>query len=59
MPRRTKNCFVLSCLAFLLLVAATAAAQYTHYTPDGDQIPGPDCLLPTKPTAGPPKTLHP
>jgi iron(II)-dependent oxidoreductase len=59
MPRRTKNCFVLSCLAFLLLVAATAAAQYTHYTPDGDQIPGPDCLLPTKPTAGPPKLCTP
>jgi len=42
-----------------LLSASTAAAQYTHYTPEGDQIPGPDCLIPTKPTAGPPKLCTP
>src|ERR1700749_2078435 len=59
MPRKTPICFALSSLAILLLAAAGSAAQYTHYTPDGDQIPGPDCLQPTKPTAGPPKLCTP
>jgi gamma-glutamyl hercynylcysteine S-oxide synthase len=43
----------------LLLVATTAAAQTTHYVPDGDQLPGPDCLLPLKPVQGQPKVCTP
>ena len=42
-------------LAILMLVATFASAQYTHYTPDGDQIPGPDCLQPKRPVDGLPK----
>jgi gamma-glutamyl hercynylcysteine S-oxide synthase len=44
--------------AFFLLVILfriNAAAQYTLYSPDGDQLPGPECLNPTKPVQGPPK----
>jgi iron(II)-dependent oxidoreductase len=48
-----------STLLLLAFVAASAAAQYTHYTPDGDQIPGPDCLLPVRPNLGPPKICSP
>src|SRR5215831_5644700 len=42
-----------------LFSVSRAAAQYTHYTPEGDQIPGPDCLIPTKPIAGPAKLCTP
>jgi gamma-glutamyl hercynylcysteine S-oxide synthase len=44
--------------AFLLLVVVfrlDAAAQYTHYSPDGDQIPGPECLNSVRPSLGPSK----
>src|SRR3984957_6560170 len=44
--------------AFLLLVVVfrlDAAAQYTHYSPDGDQIPGPECLNSVRPALGPSK----
>jgi len=43
----------------MLFLVSNAPAQYTHYTPEGDQIPGPDCLIPTKPIAGPPKLCTP
>jgi len=36
-----------------------AAAQMSHYPPDGDQIPGPECLVPVKPSAGLPKICTP
>jgi iron(II)-dependent oxidoreductase len=42
-------------LAFL----ASASAQTTHYPPDGDQIPGPDCLLSVRPNLGQPKICSP
>src|ERR1700691_425336 len=45
-------------LPFILLVAA-ASAQTTHYPPDGDQIPGPDCLSPVKASSGQPKICTP
>lgn len=41
-----------SSLLTLILLAVSAGAQTTHYPPDGDQIPGPDCLIPVKPSAG-------
>ena len=40
---------------FLFLFTSAGAAQTTHYVADGDQLPGPDCLLPAKPVTGPPK----
>lgn len=43
-------------LAFL---AVSASAQTTHYPPEGDQIPGPECLAPLKPSAGQPKICSP
>jgi gamma-glutamyl hercynylcysteine S-oxide synthase len=46
-------------LLAVLFSISPAAAQYTHYIPDGDQLPAPDCLLPQKPTAGPPKLCTP
>ena len=46
-------------LILLLFSALPATAQYTHYTPEGDQLPGPDCLIPLKPTAGPQKPCTP
>src|ERR1700756_5550055 len=36
----------------LLFLAVSAGAQTTRYPPDGDQIPGPDCLIPVKASAG-------
>jgi len=45
-------------LPLILLVAATSA-QTTHYPPDGDQIPGPDCLSPVKASSGQPKICTP
>ena len=44
---------------FVLVMVAGAVAQTTHYPPDGDQIPGPDCLIPVKPSAGQQKTCTP
>jgi iron(II)-dependent oxidoreductase len=38
-------------LSFLLL-AVDVTAQTTHYVPDADQIPGPDCLVPVKASLG-------
>jgi iron(II)-dependent oxidoreductase len=46
-------------LLALLLLAAGALAQTTHYPPDGDQLPGPDCLTPVKPSAGQQKICTP
>src|ERR1700723_3036523 len=48
-----------SCFLSLLLLFATAQAQTTHYPPDGDQIPGPDCLSTIKPSAGQSKICTP
>jgi gamma-glutamyl hercynylcysteine S-oxide synthase len=48
-----------SSLLALVLLAVWAPAQTTHYAPDGDQIPGPDCLNPIKPSAGQPKICSP
>ena len=48
-----------SSLLALVLLAVWAPAQTTHYPPDGDQIPGPDCLNPIKPSAGQPKICSP
>ena len=53
------NRVVGSSLLALVLLAAWAPAQTTHYPPDGDQIPGPDCLNPIKPSAGQPKICSP
>ncbi len=41
-----------SSLLALVLLAVWAPAQTTHYSPDGDQIPGPECLTPLRPSAG-------
>ncbi|SPF34208.1 Sulphatase-modifying factor protein [Candidatus Sulfotelmatobacter kueseliae] len=38
-----------------MLLALAAAAQTTRYSPEGDQLPGPDCLNPVRPSAGQPK----
>lgn len=46
------------CKARLLLLASLAlasVAQTTRYTPQGDQLPGPDCLNPVRPSSGQPK----
>ena len=42
-----------------LLLAIGALAQTTHYPPDGDQIPGPECLTPVKPSVGQQKICTP
>src|SRR5580698_3884034 len=46
-------------LLLVVLFRLNAAAQYTHYTPDGDQIPGPECLNPVRPVQGPAKICSP
>ena len=46
--------FVTPLFAFVCL-GLTVAGQTTRYPPDGDQIPGPDCLAPVKPSSGLPK----
>jgi formylglycine-generating enzyme required for sulfatase activity len=56
MPQKTPPCLL---LATLLLLAAAVSAQTTHYPPDGDQIPGPDCLAPVRPNLGQPKICSP
>ena len=43
----------------LVMLAGFGASQTTHYPPDGDQIPGPDCLIPVKPSAGQQKLCTP
>ena len=48
---RPHHTVVASFLALILFVAG-APAQTTHYPPDGDQIPGPDCLSPIKASSG-------
>ncbi|MFY9647012.1 MAG: SUMF1/EgtB/PvdO family nonheme iron enzyme [Terriglobales bacterium] len=59
MPTGSGKCFVLSQLLVLLLIATALAAQTTRYPPDADQIPGPDCLNPVKPSAGQQKICSP
>ncbi len=44
--------FIASSFLALIIAAAGATAQTTHYPPDGDQVPGPDCLIAVKPSAG-------
>ena len=46
-------------LLVLILLAVNAGAQTTHYPPDGDQIPSPDCLIPVKASAGQQKICTP
>lgn len=46
-------------LLALGLVATGATGQTTHYPPDGDQIPGPECLTPIKPNMGQQKICGP
>jgi formylglycine-generating enzyme required for sulfatase activity len=48
-------CNSLCMLAFITSVVA----QTTRYVPEGDQLPGPDCLAPVKPVQGQPKTCTP
>ena len=55
-PQKTRPYLL---LATLLLFAAVVSAQTTHYPPDGDQIPGPDCLAPVRPNLGQPKICSP
>jgi gamma-glutamyl hercynylcysteine S-oxide synthase len=40
---------------WLVLLAFGATAQTSRYPPEGDQIPGPECLNPVKPSSGQPK----
>ena len=53
----------LFCLVGILLCNLTfitsIVAQTTHYVPEGDQLPGPECLAPVKPVQGRPKTCTP
>jgi len=46
-------------VACMVLLAFHAAAQMSRYPPDGDQIPGPECLNPIKPSSGLQKTCSP
>ena len=41
-----------ACLLSAVLLVVDVTAQSTHYVPDGDQLPGPDCLVPVKPSLG-------
>jgi gamma-glutamyl hercynylcysteine S-oxide synthase len=41
-----------ACLLSAILFGIDVTAQTAHYLPDGDQIPGPDCLDPIKPSLG-------
>ncbi len=59
MPKGSRKFLVLSQLLLLILIATAVAAQTTHYPPDADQIPGPDCLNPVKPSAGQQKICSP
>lgn len=43
----------------ILALATSMVAQTTRYVPEGDQLPGPDCLAPVKPVQGQPKTCAP
>src|ERR1700722_15296132 len=52
---RCRRFIPLAGLLIVVLFRLNAAAQYTHYTPDGDQIPGPECLNPVRPALGPAK----
>jgi iron(II)-dependent oxidoreductase len=45
----------LACSLAIVLFAMCASSQTTRYSPQGDQLPGPDCLNPVKPSSGPPK----
>src|ERR1700751_472451 len=42
-----------------LALTTSIAAQTQRYVPEGDQLPGPDCLAPVKPVQGQPKTCTP
>src|SRR4029077_16409239 len=44
-------CFVLAILPW----PQSAVSQTTRYSPEGDQLPGPDCLNSVKPSSGQPK----
>jgi gamma-glutamyl hercynylcysteine S-oxide synthase len=57
--KQCRPSFLRSRLLPLLWLAVGASAQTTHYPPDGDQIPGPDCLTPVKPSAGQQKICSP
>jgi len=57
--RRCRRFIPLAGLLIVVLFRLNAAAQYTHYTPDGDQIPGPECLNPVRPALGPAKACSP
>ena len=57
LEKHLRNLMCSGLLVFLLV--GVAAAQMTRYPPDGDQIPGPDCLLPIRPNLGPPKICTP
>jgi len=46
-------------VVWVLVFAIFAAGQTTRYPPDGDQIPGPDCLNPIRPNLGRPKICTP
>jgi iron(II)-dependent oxidoreductase len=51
-PRRLQTlCFVLVILTWTL----STVSQTTRYPPDGDQLPGPDCLNSVRPSSGLPK----
>jgi iron(II)-dependent oxidoreductase len=54
---RPRKAVVRLCFAALFVVAA--AAQTTRYSPEGDQLPGPDCLNPVRPSSGQPKICTP
>jgi formylglycine-generating enzyme required for sulfatase activity len=46
-------------LLFGVLLTLAATAQTTRYSPDGDQLPGPDCLNSIKPSLGQPRICTP
>jgi iron(II)-dependent oxidoreductase len=50
---------LLSLLLIPSLLTLTARSQSTRYAPEGDQLPGPDCLTPVKPSLGQQKICTP
>ena len=51
-PRRLQ---ALCCVLVILTWALSVVSQTTRYSPEGDQLPGPDCLNSVKPSSGQPK----